>query len=289
MSAQPNAMPQCCLCGNWLQFGSKALYGYQVCPKCHTDFAWKRAFAYILDIVFVNVIVGVLIVMALVIGAIIMAGAQSANDDAAGTAGAMVFIFGYLGSLLVAYVLAMACGWATNGRKPRSFGSSTPTARPSFRSAGSKRKPAPVPLLSKPPNHPSQTLRYSWGCAILSRFLRKDGKLMGMPKFHSITVPEALAKLPGSKGERFIELFKHGTLSVELYAPRGKDPQKPHTRDEVYVVVTGKGDFVAAGERKKFQPGDMLFVAAHVEHRFENFSDDLAVWVFFYGPEGGER
>jgi hypothetical protein len=23
-------------------------------------------------------------------------------------------------------------------------------------------------------------------------------------------------------------------------------------------------------------------------HRFENFSDDLAVWVFFYGPEGGE-
>jgi hypothetical protein len=25
-----------------------------------------------------------------------------------------------------------------------------------------------------------------------------------------------------------------------------------------------------------------------VPHRFENFSDDLALWVFFYGPEGGE-
>ena len=34
-----------------------------------------------------------------------MAGAQSANNDAAGTAGAMIFIFGYLGSFLVAYVL----------------------------------------------------------------------------------------------------------------------------------------------------------------------------------------
>ena len=112
---------------------------------------------------------------------------------------------------------------------------------------------------------------------------------MAQSKSHSITVAEAFAKLPGPKGERFVELFKHGTLSVELYAPRGKDPQKPHTRDEVYVVVTGKGDFVAAGERKRFQPGDMLFVAAHVEHRFENFSNDLAVWVFFYGPEGGER
>ena len=112
---------------------------------------------------------------------------------------------------------------------------------------------------------------------------------MANATIHSITVAEGLAKLPGPKGERFTELFKHGTLSVELYAPRGKDPQKPHTRDEVYVVVTGSGEFAGAGSRTKFQAGDVLFVAAHVEHRFENFSDDLAVWVFFYGPEGGER
>src|SRR5256885_2396514 len=104
MSAQPNAMPQCCLCGNWLQFGSKALYGYQVCPKCHTDFAWKRAFAYILDIVFVNVIVGVLIVVALVIGVVVV-GASGNNNDAAATAGGMIIVFGYLGSLATAYVL----------------------------------------------------------------------------------------------------------------------------------------------------------------------------------------
>jgi len=108
-------------------------------------------------------------------------------------------------------------------------------------------------------------------------------------KFHSLTVADGLSKLPGPKGERFAELFKHGTLSVELYAPRGKDPQKPHTRDEVYVVVSGSGDFIAGKERTKFNAGDMLFVAAHEEHRFENFTDDLAVWVFFYGPEGGER
>src|SRR5256885_14537971 len=106
MSAQPNAMPQCCLCGNWLQFGSKALYGYQVCPKCHSDFAWKRAFAYILDIVFVNVIVGILIVIALVVGVVIVGAGQSThNDDAAATAGGLVIIFGYFGSLLLAYVL----------------------------------------------------------------------------------------------------------------------------------------------------------------------------------------
>jgi hypothetical protein len=27
---------------------------------------------------------------------------------------------------------------------------------------------------------------------------------------------------------------------------------------------------------------------AGVEHRFEESSDDLVVWVIFYGPDGGE-
>ena len=98
-----------------------------------------------------------------------------------------------------------------------------------------------------------------------------------------------LKKLPGQKGERFVTAFTHGTLEVELYAPRGSDPQKPHRRDEVYVVVSGSGVFFADGERREFQPGDFLFVAAGVEHRFEDFSDDLAVWVLFYGPDGGEK
>jgi mannose-6-phosphate isomerase-like protein (cupin superfamily) len=105
---------------------------------------------------------------------------------------------------------------------------------------------------------------------------------------HRLTVADALARLPGPAGERYVELFRHGTLSVELYAPRESDPQTPHTRDEVYVVVTGRGEFVNDGARQRFGPGDLLFVPALVEHRFENFTDDLAVWVVFYGPEGGE-
>ena len=105
---------------------------------------------------------------------------------------------------------------------------------------------------------------------------------------NQVTVAQALARLPGPEGERYVELFKHGTLSVELYAPRGTDPQTLHTRDEVYVVIEGRGTFRNGVERHPFERGDMLFVAAGVEHRFEAFSDDLAVWVFFYGPEGGE-
>jgi mannose-6-phosphate isomerase-like protein (cupin superfamily) len=103
-----------------------------------------------------------------------------------------------------------------------------------------------------------------------------------------VTVAEGLRRLPGPGGERFVSLFRHGTLELELYAPRGSDPQQPHRRDELYVVVSGSGTFLNGGERAPFGPGDALFVAAGVVHRFENFSDDLVVWVVFYGPDGGE-
>jgi mannose-6-phosphate isomerase-like protein (cupin superfamily) len=103
-------------------------------------------------------------------------------------------------------------------------------------------------------------------------------------------VADALKQLPTPEGKRFIELFKHGTLTVELYAPRGIDPQTPHARDEIYVIASGTGKFRhAQDEDVTFGPGDVLFVAAGVEHKFKNFSDDFAAWVFFYGPEGGEK
>lgn len=82
--------------------------------------------------------------------------------------------------------------------------------------------------------------------------------------------------------------FEHGTLSAEVYAPRGTDPQRPHSRDEVYIVIRGSGTFVHGEQRDPFVAGDFLFAAAGVVHRFEHFTDDLEVWVLFYGPEGGE-
>ena len=99
----------------------------------------------------------------------------------------------------------------------------------------------------------------------------------------------ALERLPGAEGARFARLFARGTLKIEIYAPRGHDAQQPHARDELYFVIQGSGTFFDGACRRLFGPGDLLFVAAGVEHRFEAFSDDLAVWVIFYGPEGGEK
>lgn len=103
-----------------------------------------------------------------------------------------------------------------------------------------------------------------------------------------ITAADALARLPGPAGERFAKVFGRGNLDIEIYAPRDRDAQSPHTRDEAYIVVAGSGTFVHGDDREPFGPGDYLFVAAGVEHRFEDFTDDLVVWVVFYGPEGGE-
>lgn len=103
-----------------------------------------------------------------------------------------------------------------------------------------------------------------------------------------VTVAEAMAQLPTLEGKRFATVLEHGTLAIEIYAPRGVDPQQPHTRDEAYVVVQGSGEFINGESRQPFGAGDFLFVPATVVHRFVNFTDDLVVWVIFYGPEGGE-
>lgn len=111
-----------------------------------------------------------------------------------------------------------------------------------------------------------------------------------MTPFH-LTVAEAAAALPPQSAEqlRFATLLRHGSMSVELYAPQGEDRQTPHEQDELYVVVAGSGRFLNGGELRPFAAGDVLFVPAGVEHRFLDFTPDFMTWVIFYGPEGGER
>jgi mannose-6-phosphate isomerase-like protein (cupin superfamily) len=103
-----------------------------------------------------------------------------------------------------------------------------------------------------------------------------------------LTSANALARLAEEPGREYVTLFRHGTLEVEIYRPDRVDRQEPHTQDEVYVVISGSGIFLKGGERRPFEAGEVLFVPAGVVHRFEDFTEDFAAWVFFYGPEGGE-
>jgi len=109
-----------------------------------------------------------------------------------------------------------------------------------------------------------------------------------MSRGAAIRFADALTRVPDAQGRAFAVMFEHGTLALEIYAPRGTDPQQPHRRDELYVVVAGSGTFFCDGARTPFAAGDALFVPAGAAHRFEDFSADFAVWVIFYGPDGGE-
>lgn len=108
-------------------------------------------------------------------------------------------------------------------------------------------------------------------------------------------MPALLAQLPGPasakwpQGERFIQGFAHGSMKLEVYAPRGQDPQTPHAQDELYFIQQGSGELVVEGKVFSCTAGDALFVPAGAEHRFRNFSDGFATWVVFWGREGGEE
>ncbi|MEL6671019.1 MAG: cupin domain-containing protein [Bacteroidota bacterium] len=103
-----------------------------------------------------------------------------------------------------------------------------------------------------------------------------------------VALQDAIQRLEQTDGP-FLEVFKHGSLSVEVYQPNQIDLQQPHEQDEVYIIISGKGTFLNDGVRTSFQTGDFFFVKAGHAHRFEDFTEDFKTWVIFYGPKGGEK
>lgn len=99
--------------------------------------------------------------------------------------------------------------------------------------------------------------------------------------------PADMAKTPLPAGRLSVQAFQTNDIELRHYAPRDADPQLFHDRDELYFVISGRGTFVRDGERVPFEPGDALFAAAGEAHRFEDFSEDFAVWVVFYGEVKG--
>jgi mannose-6-phosphate isomerase-like protein (cupin superfamily) len=102
-----------------------------------------------------------------------------------------------------------------------------------------------------------------------------------------LTARDALQRLADTKTD-FARLIEKETFDVSLYKPEKVDPQTPHARDELYVIASGSGKFFCAGETETIATGDVLFVAAGVEHRFENFTDDFSTWVIFFGNRPGK-
>src|SRR3954464_199313 len=76
------------------------------------------------------------------------------------------------------------------------------------------------------------------------------------------------------------------SLGMSVWPAGGEDTQQPHTEDEVYVVMAGRGTIRVAGEHRLGKPGSVVFVGAGAEHRFHSVTEDLHVLVFWAPPYG---
>jgi mannose-6-phosphate isomerase-like protein (cupin superfamily) len=84
-------------------------------------------------------------------------------------------------------------------------------------------------------------------------------------------------------GQSYLEFLRVPSLRTGLYAlpAGGVDPQRPHAEDEIYYVVDGRAVVAVAGEERPVAPGDVVYVAAGVDHRFHSIAEDLTLLVFF--------
>jgi len=103
-----------------------------------------------------------------------------------------------------------------------------------------------------------------------------------------IRITESQARIPGPAGEHAVAVFRRGPLDIALSLPQRPSQQTPHAQDEIYFIVRGRGVLSHDGKRDPFESGDLLFVAAGIEHQVEEISENFAMWRVFYGPPGGE-
>jgi len=98
----------------------------------------------------------------------------------------------------------------------------------------------------------------------------------------------SIADVAGQRaGKPYLEFLRVPAMSAGLYvlAAGATDGQRPHREDEMYYVVRGRARFRAGEEDREVSAGSILFVAAEVEHRFYEITEELVVLVFFAPAE----
>jgi mannose-6-phosphate isomerase-like protein (cupin superfamily) len=105
---------------------------------------------------------------------------------------------------------------------------------------------------------------------------------------HELT--DLIAQLDRS-GQLYHEFLRVPSMSVGVYRLRAGaiDPQSPHTEDEVYYVISGRGEIRVGAEDRSVSAGSSVFVAANIEHRFHSIEEDLIVLVCFAPAETSQK
>lgn len=93
-----------------------------------------------------------------------------------------------------------------------------------------------------------------------------------------------------AKGTPYHEFVSVPDLSGGLYVLEAGalDRQAPHTEDELYVVMSGRGRITVGDEVSDVRAGTVVFVPAGVGHRFHDIEERLMLLVAF-GPAEHSR
>ena len=104
------------------------------------------------------------------------------------------------------------------------------------------------------------------------------------PKFFEIS---ALQRQRAKRGEHYLEFLRVPAMSTGVYvlSAGGIDSQTPHLEDEMYYVVSGRARMRLGSEERLVSAGSVIFVPAHLDHRFFDIVEELVVLVFFAPPE----
>lgn len=99
---------------------------------------------------------------------------------------------------------------------------------------------------------------------------------------------DTLLKAHAESGKLYHEFLRVPDMSAGLYilAAGSQDPQQPHSEDEMYYIIRGKGKFFYDGQDVDVHEGSTLYVPKQVEHRFHSIEEDLVILVFFAAAEG---
>ncbi len=92
-----------------------------------------------------------------------------------------------------------------------------------------------------------------------------------------------------AEGRLYQEFLRVRDLSAGLYVLEAgaTDPQSPHAEDELYYVVSGSARVTVGEETRNVRTGSLVFVAAHVPHRFHDITERLELLVAFGPAESG--
>jgi mannose-6-phosphate isomerase-like protein (cupin superfamily) len=86
----------------------------------------------------------------------------------------------------------------------------------------------------------------------------------------------------GSGGYEVVHSSPGMEIAVYVLVAPEPDRQQPHERDEVYVVLDGRGTLQIENHEVDLSEGQAVFVRAGADHRFVGY-EGLSVLVIFAG------